>query len=136
MEENLEIVEIENKDNEESIYEKIEDVISAILPENWEKLCLYSYVRDDNYEFFFYVKVGERYYQYIELEDEFDIALEEIRKVFDELYKILLPDFMEKAWNILTYVLSNDGTFNVEYDYDEIEDRIEYRKMWKEKYLK
>ena len=43
---------------------------------------------------------------------------------------------MEKAWNILTYVLSNDGTFNVEYDYDEIEDRIEYRKMWKEKYLK
>lgn len=136
MEENLEIVEIENKDNEESIYEKIKDVVSAILPENWEKLCLYSYVRDDNYEFFFYVKVGERYYQYIELEDEFDIALEEIRKVFDELYKILLPDFMEKAWNILTYVLSNDGTFNVEYDYDEIEDRIEYRKMWKEKYLK
>ena len=118
-----------------TIYEKIIDELTAILPEKWEKVCLYSHVREENYEFFFYVKLDGKFIQYIELEKLCGISKEEIRGVFDKLYDILLPDFMENAWNVLTYIVTNDGIYNVEYDYEDFDDIISYRKAWKEKYL-
>lgn len=145
MEENENITESEKEEVLESknrgvkgnniIYEKIIDELTVILPEKWEKVCLYSHVREDNYEIFFYVKVDGKFIQYIELEKLCGVSKEEIRGVFDKLYEILLPDFMENAWNVLTYIVTNDGKYNVEYDYEDFGDIISYRKAWKEKYL-
>ena len=145
MEENEKIIESENEEVFESensgfnehdiIYEKIIDELTAILPEKWEKVCLYSHVREDTYEFFFYVKLDGKYIQYVELEDLCGVSKEEIRGVFDKLYDILLPDFMENAWNVLTYIVTNDGKYNVEYDYDDIDNSIVYQENWEEKYL-
>lgn len=133
-----EVFESENTDFDEHnvVYEKIIDELAAVLPEKWEKVCLYSHVREENYEFFFYVKLDGKYIQYVELEDLCDISEQEIDEVFDKLYEILLPDFMENAWNVLTYIVTNDGKYNVEYDYEDFDDIIFYRKAWKEKYLK
>ena len=145
MEENEKIVELENEDVFESkntgfsehnvVYEKIIDELTAILPEKWEKVCLYAHVREDTYGFFFYVKLDGKFIQYIELEKQYGVSKEEVRGVFDKLYEILLPDFMENAWNVLTYIVTNEGKYNVEYDYEDFDDIISYRKAWKEKYL-
>ena len=131
MEENENIVESEKEEvfdsentaleEHNTIYEKIIDELTAILPEN--------------YEFFFYVKLDGKFIQYIELEKLCGISKEEIRGVFDKLYDILLPDFMENAWNVMTYIVTNEGKYNVEYDYEDFDDIISYRKAWKEKYL-
>jgi hypothetical protein len=52
------------------------------------------------------------------------------------LYSIVKPDFEEKHWFAMTFSLTNAGKFNVDYEYsDYTENTLEYKELWKAKYL-
>ena len=57
-----------------NFYHEIFDILSLVLLKYWEKVFLYYYIREEFYEFFFYVKFGEKFIQYIEFEKFFNIS--------------------------------------------------------------
>ena len=56
-----------------NFYHEIIDILSLVLLKYWE-VFLYYYIREEFYEFFFYVKFGEKFIQYIEFEKIFNIS--------------------------------------------------------------
>lgn len=115
----------------DTLYSKITEMLVPVLPNNWEKVHLYSHITEDVYEFFFYVLVNDKYIQCFDLENEDDIL-----NVFDELNDLMLPDWKEKKWSTCTFSLDNNGHVNVDYDYSELpEDIISYKENWEKKYL-
>ncbi|MCI6954319.1 MAG: antitoxin YezG family protein [Spirochaetia bacterium] len=121
----------------ENIYEEIAKNLVTVLPENWEKVCLYCQLTKNSYEFFFYVKVDGNYIQNFDLEKSYKITRKEIRDCFKNLNTILRPDYEAKSYYVMTFILANNGKFTTEYEYkDYSEKSLEYKKTWKEKYLK
>lgn len=121
----------------ENIYKEIAKNLVTVLPENWEKVCLYCQLTKDSYEFFFHVKVDGNYIQNFDLEKSYKITRKEIRDCFKNLYTILRPDYETKNYYVMTFILANSGKFTTEYEYtDYSEKSLEYKKTWKEKYLK
>ena len=57
-----------------NFYDEIIYILSLVLLEYLEKVFLYYYIREEFCEFFFYVKVGEKFIQYIELEKMLNIS--------------------------------------------------------------
>ena len=98
---------------ENVIFNDITKNLVTVLPENWEKVCLYCQITNDSYEFFFHVKVDGIYIQSFDLEKSYKISRKELRD------------------------LEKNGKFSTEYEYtDYSENSLEYKKAWKEKYLK
>lgn len=121
----------------ENIYKEIAKNLVTVLPENWEKVCLYCQLTKDSYEFFFYVKVDGNYIQNFDLEKTYKITRKEIRDCFKNLNTVLRSDYESKNYYVMTFILANNGKFTTEYEYtDYSEKSLEYKKNWKEKYLK
>lgn len=119
------------------LYKEIAENLLDSLPKNWEDVKLYAQLTKSSYEFFFYVKVNGSYIQCFELEKSYLITRKQLRDTFKKLYSIVKPDFEEKKWFAMTFSLTNEGKFNVEYEYtDYTENTLEYKKQWKSKYLK
>lgn len=119
------------------LYKEIAENLLDSLPKNWEDVKLYAQLTKSSYEFFFYVKVNGSYIQCFELEKSYLITRKQLRDTFKKLYSIVKPDFEEKKWFAMTFSLTNEGKFNVEYEYtDYTENTLEYKKLWKSKYLK
>src|SRR5574344_140035 len=110
-----------------TLYQKIGSELVNVLPDNWEKVCLYAQVTEKSYEFFFHVKVDGEYIQCFNLEKTYNITRKELREVFKKLYDTLLGDQKEKNWYVLTYILEKSGKFTTEYEYnDHSEDSLGY----------
>lgn len=121
---------------EKDIFKEIAENIVTVLPENWEKVCLYCYMAEYEYEFFFYVKMNGNYIQCFELEKDYGISEESVLECFDKLHDILLPDYEEKKFYVMTYILESSGKFVTEYEYnDYTETSIAYIMDWEKKYL-
>lgn len=119
------------------IIENVFSELSLVQPRNWEKVCLYSQITNDSYEFVFYTLVEGRFVQCFALEKEYNISRNSVRGCFDKLYQILLSDYNEKKWFVQTLVFENNGHFNLYYDYDDHSaNTIEYKQIWKDKYVK
>ena len=119
------------------LYKEIAENLLDSLPKNWEDVKLYAQLTKSSYEFFFYVKVNGSYIQCFELEKSYLITRKQLRDTFKKLYSIVKPDFEEKKWFAMTFSLTNEGKFNVEYEYtDYTENTLEYKEQWKSKYLK
>lgn len=119
------------------MYNKISSALQQVLPNNWEDVVLYSHIKDDCYEYKFYVRVNGEYILCFKLEQKFNISQKEIMNCFDELYKTMLPDYQEKQWYSATIQLSNQGDFSIDYDYEDHSDEEDsYKDNWKKKYLK
>lgn len=122
-----------NKD----MYKEIAEQLLPVLPNEWEDVKLYSQITNSSYEFFFHVKVNGTYIQCFNLDKKYSISKNSLREVFKKLYGIIKPDYDEKKWFAMTYSLSNSGKFNVDYEYtDYTEKTLEYKELWKAKYLK
>ena len=121
----------------ETIFSKVGLTLVGVLPKDWERALLFAQITDGSYELFYYVKVKGAYYSNFDLEKtEFDISRKEVRECFKSIYDTLLPDYHEKGWYAMTYILSKSGEFTVDYEYtDYSEDSLSYKKIWKEKYL-
>lgn len=121
----------------ETIYSKVGLTLFNVLPNGWEKAILYAQMTESSYELFYYAKVNGEFVINFDLEKEgLGVDRQEVRKCFREIYEILLPDYREKHWYAMTYILSKSGEFTVDYEYtDYSEDSLSYKKIWKKKYL-
>ena len=118
------------------LYNKIAENLLDVLPKNCDDVKLYAQLTKTSYEFFFYVKVNGTYIQCFELEKSYSITRKQLREKFKILYSIVKPDFEEKKWFAMTFSLTNAGKFNVDYEYsDYTENTLEYKELWKAKYL-
>lgn len=121
---------------EKDLFKELAENLVTVLPENWEKVCLHCYMAEYEYEFFFYVKMNGIYIQCFNLEEGYGISEESVLECFDNLHDILLTDYEEKKFRVMTYILESSGKFATEYDYsDSVEDPIAYKLDWKKKYL-
>lgn len=122
----------------ETIYSKVGLTLFNVLPNGWEKAILYAQITENSYELFYYAKVNGEYINNFDLEKEgLGFDRQEVRKHFREIYEILLPNYRENQWYAMTFILSKTGEFTVDYEYtDYSENSFEYKKLWKEKYLK
>lgn len=118
-----------------TVYQQISDEIIKVLPNNWQKVCLFGTLSQSSYEFFFYVKVNNEYVQCFSLENVSNIKRNEVSKVFRRLYDVLKSDKMVLSSNGFTFVMTADGKFHVDYEYNEIDNIIAYTNTWKKKYL-
>lgn len=122
----------------ETIYSKVGLTLFNVLPNGWEKAILYAQITENSYELFYYAKVNSEYINNFDLEKEgLGVDRQEVRKHFREIYEILLPNYRENQWYAMTFILSKTGEFTVDYEYtDYSENSFEYKRLWKEKYLK
>ena len=121
----------------ESLLLKVGTLLVDIMPKGWEKALLFAQITDSSYELFYYAKVNDKYINNFDMEKEgLGVNRQEVRKHFREIYEILLPDYREKQWYAMTFILSKTGEFTVDYEYtDYSEESLAYKKIWKEKYL-
>ena len=125
-------------------FEIIADKLQDILPVGWKKVVFYAEVTDDSYEMFYYVFTteGDKPIQCYDLPELYEIDEDQIDAVFDELYDPLREEQVgliaegKEPWTNYTMVLSDDGSFKVDYDFTSLEDGgYDHRKMWKIKYI-
>ncbi len=136
------------------IYEIIQKMIFYMIPEKWDKLCLYSSVIDKKDG----SKTGELYFYYIpkgiikkkpvnvyEIPNKFNIDEAEYLKLVKTLYekiKQLRGEFSKsesgRIWSNITIIIEN-YKFKVEYNYEDLlnEDFNSYERhiIWRYKYL-
>ncbi len=134
-------------------YEEIQRKIFYMIPEKWDKVCLYASVIDRLGSF----QTGELFFYYIpkgiikrkpvnvyEIPSRFNIDEKSYLKLVEMLYsniKELRDEFRQtdqKLWSNLTIIIK--GTkFRVEYNYDNLQDgkytNNERHIIWKYKYL-
>ena len=87
-------------------YNKIAENLIMILPNDWEKVVLYTQINNDAYELFFHVKVDGNFYQCYNLDKVFGITNDQINETFNELYNLMLPDWKDKVWFVCTFILN------------------------------
>ena len=116
-----------------SNYQVISDIITDVLPENWERVCLYGEVQEDIYEFIFYVYENGHYIQCYD--DKYPFDKEVLFKHFRVLHEMLkTKDDIVNCLNF-TFVLMQEGEFNIDFEYETYNDIVVHRNAWKEKYL-
>lgn len=121
---------------EKEMYKSITENLVKCLPDGWEKVCTYIQVSKNSYEVFFHVKIGGKYIQCFNLEKDFGIKRNTLRESFKSIAQSSKDDQAEKKWYVMTFLLSADGKFSVEYEYtDYSETSLDYMSQWKNKYL-
>lgn len=118
----------------------IANLLVSIQPRGWQKVILYANISKNSYEIFFYTKINGKYKKNFELEKlGYGLTREKTMKIFDEIYKLLLPDQRTFKWKVCTFILDKNGKVSMEYDYDTnfntFDEENEYKEGWKEEYL-
>lgn len=118
-----------------SIYSKIQTELFYMIPEKWDKICLYASV----IERFNHLQTGEMFFYYYptgilkknpvnvyEIPNRFNINEKEYMKLVDKLYatikelrEVFKQSKEEKMWTNLTITIEN-FKFNVEYAYEDL----------------
>lgn len=137
-----------------SIYSKIQTQLFYMIPEKWDKICLYaSIIEQVNHletgeMFFYYYPTGilkKNPVNVYEIPNKFNIDEEEYMKLVDKLYSTISElreafkqSTEEKMWTNLTITIQN-FKFNVEYSYEDLigSKYTSYDRhiIWKCKYL-
>ena len=118
-----------------SIYSKIQTELFYMIPEKWDKICLYASVieRLNHLEtgemFFYYYPTGilkKNPVNVYEIPNRFNINEKEYMKLVDKLYatikelrEVFKQSKEEKMWTNLTITIEN-FKFNVEYAYEDL----------------
>ena len=106
----------------EESFQNIYDIIEPSLPESWEKIVLFSAFKEQVCEIIYYVNKQQSY----DYQDCFSLGLskEEIFSIVDLLNKEIATardrNVEGEKWNTIIMSIKRDGTFIVNYDYDEL----------------
>ena len=130
----------ENKQELNSIMQKIGNTILPVLDENWEKVVVGYFVEDNgvtHLQFFVLNTDADDYSDLVKLSwdtDLYDDAIVDLGDLCKEL-RILCEEARD-SWTSFTYVLEGDGSYNADYEYDAI-DNYDSRFImdWQSKYL-
>lgn len=122
------------------LFHEIAAQLQPVLPQEWRKVCLFAEVSANSYELFYYVYVEGRTepIQCYNLSKEYQLSEKMIDNALASLAKLLRASKAEnqQTWTVFTVVLSSDGAFKADYDYDEhLDDMFAYKRAWKKKYL-
>lgn len=137
-----------------AIYSKIQKQLFYMIPEKWEKICLYASIMEqvNNLQtgemFFYYYPTGllkKNPINVYEIPNKFNIDEKQYMKLVDKLYSIISElreafkqSKEEKMWTNLTITIEN-LKFNVEYSYEDLigSKYTSYDRhiIWKCKYL-
>ncbi|MCC2529340.1 antitoxin YezG family protein [Bacillus halotolerans] len=112
----------------ESTYLQITDVIGKIIPADWTKVVLYAEILDGSREvyFFFQTQENDEYIYSHDIPEQFQVSKKiytELLIDLQELFKQLHNEFKEnnpEAWTNLTLNLESNGTFSIDYDYEDV----------------
>lgn len=138
------------------IYEDIQRKLFYMIPEKWDKLCLYASVIDEPDEddikgelFFYYIPKGifrKNPVNVYEIPSKFNLDENEYLKLVEIIYmkiKRLREEFIKKneekeMWSNLTMII-RDSNFKVEYNYEDLKNSefssYERHIIWRYKYL-
>lgn len=130
----------ENKQELNSIMQKIGNTILPVLDENWEKVVVGYFVEDNgvtHIQFFVLNTDADDYSNLVKLSwdtDLYDDAIVDLDDLCKELR--ILCEEVNDPWTSFTYVLEGDGSYNADYEYDAI-DNYDSRFImdWQSKYL-
>lgn len=127
----------------ESTYLQITDVIGKIIPADWSKIVLYAEILDGSrgVYFFFQTPENDEYIYSHDIPEQFQVSKKiytELLIDLQELFKQLHNEFKEnnpEAWTNLTLNLESNGTFSIDYNYDDVLsselDDLQRRDVWK-----
>lgn len=134
---------MEQKLNE--IYGKVANTLNKTIPEKWDKVLLYGEVNEDTRTAYFnYYPAGKKESVYShDIPQIFNIPKLEYRKQLRQLLDNLEELWNEfknngqEPWTNLTFILENNGKFNIEYDYTDLSNAndVERHAIWDYKYL-
>jgi len=129
----------------EVIYPKIANELLNMIPEEWQKVLVYSEVRD-GYErmyFYYYPKSEVKPIYSLDIIDIFDIDEDLLEGKEMNLYRYfreLWEEFRnqgQKQWTYLTFILESTGKMNIEYGYENVSEvsPVDKQNEWMKKYL-
>jgi uncharacterized protein (TIGR01741 family) len=130
----------------ETLYQQIANTLNNMIPEEWEKLFLYSEIREgfSQVYFYYYPENSEKPIYSLDIVDLFEIDSKRFKKLKQDLYEGLEELWLEfkeqdqEQWTNMTFTLDNTGEMNLEYGYEDISqlDPVEKQEKWEAKYLK
>lgn len=112
--------------NPELINEIINSLLD-ILPENWLEIKVRLNTNENFFEMFFYVKVKNQWIYCFDLPKSYDISMDEIDDIIDELSDEYFNGDVAEYSSATIHCL-NDGEFQISYEYGE---RLNFE-TWKE----
>ncbi|SNZ03134.1 conserved hypothetical protein [Terribacillus aidingensis] len=124
----------------EEIYQEIGQQLNIIIPEDWDRVILYSAVSEfSNRTYFYYFPTKRNTPIFsLDIEDKENVVEEEINEQLHELYNYLRDLWNEfenqnqEKWTNLTLELLSTGKLNIDYRYNDIqnEDSYEQQVIW------
>ena len=130
----------ENKQELNSIMQKIGNTILPVLDENWEKVVIGYFVEDNgvtHLQFFVLNTDADDYSDLVKLSWDTDLSDDAIVDLEDLCKELrILCEEANDSWTSFTYVLEGNGSYNADYEYDAI-DNYDSRFImdWQSKYL-
>lgn len=132
----------ENKQELQAIIQALGNATASILPENWEHTIVgYFIAGESNVSHLQFHTITASSDDYIDLMDEsweydeFDDAIIEVQQFCEKLRSIC--SIANDNWTAMTFSMMSDGTFNIDYAYDVIEDYDStFILKWQSQYLR
>ncbi|WP_221567099.1 immunity protein YezG family protein [Alkalihalobacillus sp. TS-13] len=129
----------------ESLYQVAATTLNEMIPEEWDKILLYSEVREGfSQVFFYYYPINEDSPVYsLDILDNFNIDPQYFKQLKQELYgafEELWNEFKiqnQEQWTNLTFLLENTGQMKIEYGYEDVADlnHVEKQEQWEKRYI-
>ncbi|GMA98772.1 immunity protein YezG family protein [Pelosinus sp. IPA-1] len=121
----------------EDIYGKIANIVSEMIPEEWDKVYLYAQVSEGVQSFYFhYYPQGQKNTVYSpDIVDIFDVDEDSMDMLTLDLCnccKELWEEFKnskQDLWTNLTFILESTGEFKIDYDYTELSEIDDYERQ-------
>lgn len=124
----------------EQLYQKIGRQLNLIIPESWDKVLLYSEVTEwsNRTYFYYYPFKKETPFYSLDIEDMDNVDEDEVNSQLLQLYEYLrelwdeFKNQKQEQWTNLTFELTSDGKFSVDYNYRNLEndDSYEQQVIW------
>ena len=119
------------------VYQKIYENLAVFLPDAWEKLVVYLEYGEEAYTFSFYVKVDGKFIKCYDLPG---LDEEQLFRAYREIDLLVEPErnaLPGGRWTVMTMLVDSDGKMHTDFDYSDLSSgTYEYRKAWKQRYLK
>ena len=131
----------EDKARLQGIVQSIGNTIVNVLPDSWSKVVLGYFVVGDNqvshFQFHTITATSDDYIDLMEESwdsDELDDTIIEVQRLCKEMRSICIA--CKDCWTAMTFMMQADGSFDIEYGYDEIADYdAQYILKWQSQYL-
>lgn len=130
----------ENKQELNDLIQKIGNTILPVLDENWEKVVVGYFVETSgvtHLQFFVLNTDTDDYSDLVKLSwdtNRYDTTIVNIEDLCKELRKLCVN--VNDSWTCFSYVLEDDGSYNVDYGYDTIDNyNSRFIMDWQSKYL-